>query len=214
MRAFTPIALAFRVPLMIIANDAFPATDPRSLVGALKAAPGRYSYATSGVGTVHHLGFESLKARTGSFVVHIPYRGASQIVPDVAGGQLALGVVSATAGLAQARAGRVKALAMLSDDRLPGAQATVRPLSDALPGFDVAPSPFVLGPAGLPDDIVTRLGAAIGDALASASLEQAAAAQGAVRTFGDARALRGAMVREAATFASVIQEQRLRADGS
>jgi hypothetical protein len=68
-------------------------------VSLLKANPGRYSFATSGVGTVQHLGFEMLKQATGSFVVHIPYRGAAQIVPDVISGQVPIGVVSATAGL-------------------------------------------------------------------------------------------------------------------
>ena len=209
-RAFTPVASVFRMPLMIIANNDFPATDPASLVKALQAAPGRHSFATSGVGTVHHLGFEMLKRRTNTFVVHIPYRGASQILPDVASGQLPLGVVSATAGMTQARAGRLKALAMMSPDRLPGMEG-VRPLSDAVSGFDVAPSLFVLGPAGMPAPVVGALGDAIRQVLAAPATEQTASAQGAVRAFGTSQQLTQAMTRDAELFGRVIREQGIQA---
>jgi tripartite-type tricarboxylate transporter receptor subunit TctC len=210
-RAFTPVALAFRAPLMVVANTAFPASDPASLVRTLKAEPGRHAYATSGVGTVHHLGFELLKQRTGTFVVHIPYRGASQILPDVAGGQLPLGVVSATAGMAQAKAGRVKAIGMLSRDRLPGAEG-IAPLADAVPDLDVAPSLFLLGPAGIAADVASRIGESIRQALSTPAAAQTAAAQGVVLTYGDARQLRQAMARETEQFARVIRERNLTAD--
>lgn len=211
--SFTPLSQAFRVPLMIIANNQFPASDPKTLVQALRAAPGRHSYATSGVGTVHHLGFETLKARTGTFVVHIPYRGASQIIPDVAGGQLPLGVVSGTAGMSQARAGRVKALAMMSPDRIAGIDG-VAPLSDAVPGFDVAPSLFVLGPPGMPAELAARVSDAVRQSLASPDADKAAAAQGAVVVRGGPAELRAAMQRETEMFARVVKEQGITADGA
>jgi tripartite-type tricarboxylate transporter receptor subunit TctC len=211
--SFTPLSQAFRVPLMIIANPQFPAADPRTLVQALRAAPGRHSYASVGVGTVHHLGFESFKARTGTFVVHIPYRGASQIIPDVAGGQLPLGVVSGTAGISQARAGRVKALAMMSPDRVAGIDG-VAPLSDAVPGFDVAPSLFALGPPGMSAELAARVSDALRQSLASPEAEKAAAAQGAVVVRGGPAELRAAMQREADAFARVVKEQRITAEGA
>src|SRR5206468_6627107 len=76
LKAFAPVAGTFIAPLLIVVNNDLPVRTPQELIALLKANPGRYAYATSGVGTVHHLGFEMLKARTGSFVVHIPYRGA------------------------------------------------------------------------------------------------------------------------------------------
>ena len=98
---------------MIIANNDFPARTPAELIAALKAKPGAYSFATSGVGTVQHLGFALLEGRTGIVANHVPYRGASQTFPDVISGQVPLGVVSATAWLAQARGGKLRALANL-----------------------------------------------------------------------------------------------------
>ncbi|MDB5915331.1 MAG: transporter substrate-binding protein, partial [Ramlibacter sp.] len=143
IKSFTPVASTFLAPLMIVANNNVPAATPKELIALLKANPGKYSYATSGVGTVHHLGFEMMKAQTGAFIIHIPYRGAAQIVPDVISGQVPIGVVSAAAGLAQARAGRVRAVAMMNTAKLPGAE-NVPPMADALPGFDVAPRLMLL----------------------------------------------------------------------
>ncbi|MEO7941144.1 MAG: tripartite tricarboxylate transporter substrate-binding protein, partial [Burkholderiaceae bacterium] len=155
IKSFAPVAGLFNSPLMIVASNDVPAKNAKELIALLKANPGKYSYASSGVGTVQHLGFERLKGQTRTFVVHVPYRGASKIVPDVIGGQIPLGVVSATAGLAQSKAGKLHAVAMMSDVNLPGAE-DVSPMSSALPGFGVAPRLTLLAPAGTPAPVVER----------------------------------------------------------
>ncbi|MGZ5269089.1 MAG: Bug family tripartite tricarboxylate transporter substrate binding protein [Ramlibacter sp.] len=208
LQSFTPVAGAFQAPLMIVANNAVNASNAREFIALLKANPGRFSYATSGVGTVHHLGMELLKARTGTFILHIPYRGAAQIVPDVISGQVPFGVVSAAAGLAQARAGRLKAIAMMSPGKLPGAE-NVGALADALPGFDVAPRIFVLAPAGTPGPVVERLNEAVRTVLASPELGQAAAVQGAVPAYLPPAALATEMAAESAAWAQVIRQQKV-----
>ena len=208
LATFTPVAGVFTAPLMIVANNDVPVRNPRELVALIKASPGRYAYATSGVGTVHHLGMEILKVQTGSFIVHIPYRGASQILPDVISGQVPFGVVSAAAGLAQARAGRVRVVAMMSTARLPGAEE-VPPLAQALPGFDVAPRLFLLAPGGTPPAVVQRLNDAIRTVVASADLIETAARQGAVPAYMEPQALAAEMRRESAGWARIIQQQKV-----
>lgn len=209
--AFAPVVGAFYTPLMVVANNDFPANDAKSLVQALKANPGKYSYATSGVGTVHHLGFELLKSSTGSFVVHIPYRGAAQIVPDVISGQVPLGVVSATAGLAQARAGKLKALALLSPTRLPGTES-ISLLSDVVPNFNVAPYLFVVAPAGTPADVVSKLSETLRSVMANDDLAQTALRQGAVRGYANAAQLSREMAQETARWSRLIRDQKITAD--
>jgi tripartite-type tricarboxylate transporter receptor subunit TctC len=206
--SFAPVAGLFQLPLLLVANRDVPAATPAELVALLKAAPGRYSYATSGVGTVHHLGFEVLKSRTGTFVVHIPYRGAAQILPDVIGGQVPLAVVSATAGMAQAQAGKVKAIGLFSTGRLPGLEA-VPPLADAVPGLDVAPRVFAIAPAGLAAGASARLAEAVRLIAAEAEVAQRAAGQGATLKFAPAAALAGELRDELATWTAVVQAQRL-----
>jgi tripartite-type tricarboxylate transporter receptor subunit TctC len=208
LQSFTPVAGAFQAPLMIVANNQVNASNPKEFIALLKSQPGRYSYATSGVGTIHHLGMEILKARTGTYVLHIPYRGASQIVPDVISGQVPIGVVSAAAGLAQARGGRLKAIAMMNTARLPGAES-VPLLADALPGFDVAPRIFVLAPAGTPAPVVERLNEAIRTVLAAPELAQSAAQQGAIPAYLPPQALAKAMAAESADWARVIRQQKV-----
>ena len=209
-QSFMPLANVFQAPLMIVAHNDFPASKPSELVAVLKESGGRHSYGTSGIGTVHHLGFEIMKARIGATVVHVPYRGASQIVPDVIGGQLPLGVVSVAAGMAQARAGKLKALAQLSSAKLPGAES-LPSLSDVLPGFDVAPSVFVLAPAGTPAVVATRLDEAIRTVLSSADLAQAAAQIGVIPAYRAPTALAEQMRRESAQWSDVIRQQKITA---
>lgn len=208
LKSFTPVAGLFTTPLMIVANNDFPARNPKELVAALKAKPGAYSYATSGLGTVHHLGFEMLKGQANAFVVHIPYRGAAQIVPDVMSGQVPLGVVSATAGIAQSKAGRLRALAMMSPVKLAGAE-DVAPLSDALPGFNVAPRLVLLAPTGTPAAIVESLNNAVRNVLAKPETIRAANAQGAVPAYLPSAELGPDLVRESAQWADLIKTQKI-----
>ena len=208
VKAFVPVAGLFTSPLMVIGSMGFPAHNPATLLAELKAHPGRYAYATSGVGTVQHLGFEMLKGRTGAFVVHIPYRGASQIVPDIVGGQVPLGVVSATAGLAQARAGKVKALAMMSTVRLPGAEQ-VAPLSEALPGFQVAPRLCLLAPTSTPTGLVESLSEAVRTVLEAPDTVTSALRQGAVPAYLSAKGMTSDLPRELQEWSGIIRDQRL-----
>ena len=210
IKSFTPVAGAFVLPLMIVANNEVPASNPKELVALLKTNPGKYSYATSGVGTVHHLGFEMLKAQTGAFIVHVPYRGASQIVPDVMSGQVPLGVVSAAAGLAQSRAGKLKAIGLMSSGKLPGAES-VPAIADALPGFDAAPRLMVMAPAGTPAAVVDKLNEAIRTVLATDDLAQAAAKQGAIPAYVPPAQLASSLPQEAARWAQIIRTQKISA---
>ena len=211
IKAFAPVSGLFTLPVMIIANNAFPAKTPAELVAALKAKPGGYSFATSGVGTVQHLGFAMLEGQAGVVATHIPYRGAAQILPDVIGGQVPLGVVSATAGLAQAKAGKLRAVAMMSDDRLQGAEG-VAALSTALPGFQAAPRLFLLAPAGTPKAIVDRLDAATRAVLAAPDLAQAAALQGAIPAYQSSSQLATSLVQESARWGKVVKDQKITAE--
>lgn len=212
LTSFKPVAGAFVSPLMIVTGNDFPAKTPAELVKELKAHPARYSFATSGVGTVQHLGFEMLKQSTGSFVVHVPYRGAAQIVPDVIGGQVPIGVVSATAAMAQAKAGKLRALALMNTAKLEGAES-VAPLADALPGFDVAPRIFVLAPAGTPNEIVEKLSAAVKTVLETPEAGTAAAAQGTLRAYSTPAQLGKDMAEETTRWKRIITEQRIVAEG-
>lgn len=208
LKAFTPIAGAFITPLVVIANNNVPVRNANDLVALLKANPGKYSYATPGIGTIQHLSFELLKARTNSFIVHIPYRGASQVVPDVISGQVPLAVVSAAAGLAQARAGRVRAVAMLGNNKLVGGES-ISLMSEALPGFDVAPRLMLFAPPGTPADVIQKLDDTFRAVLSSAEVAQATAQQGAIPSYLNSAALAADVGRESLAWQKIIRDQNL-----
>ena len=210
LKDLVPVAGAFVAPLMIVANNNVPASNPKELIALLKKNPGRYSYATSGVGTVHHLGFELMKARSGLFVVHVPYRGASQIVPDVISGQVPIGVVSAAAGLPQAKAGKLKAIGLMNTGRLAGAE-DVPAMADALPGFDVAPRLMLLAPAGTPAAVIDKLNDAVRKIVSSPELAKAAALQGAIPAYMEPAALKQAMQRESQDWGKIVRDQKISA---
>jgi tripartite-type tricarboxylate transporter receptor subunit TctC len=210
VKGFAPVASVFTLPLVIVVNNDVPAKTPAEFVKLLKDNPGRYSYATSGVGTVHHLGFEMLKGKAKTFVVHIPYRGASQIVPDVMSGQVPIGVVSATSAIAQARAGKLRALAVMNPVKLAGAE-DIAPLSDALPGFSAVPRLYVLAPAGTPAAIVDKLSDTLRSVMEAPDIAQVAAQQGAVPAYMPAGPLAADIVRESAEWGKVIREQGITA---
>jgi tripartite-type tricarboxylate transporter receptor subunit TctC len=151
-----------------------------------------------------------LKGQTRSFVVHIPYRGAAQIVPDVMSGQVPIGVVSAASAIAQQRAGKLRALALMNPVKIAGAE-DIPPLSDALPGFSAVPRLYVLSPAGTPAPIVERLSEALRQVMAAPDIEKTAAQQGAVPAYMAAGQLAADIVRESAEWGKVIREQKITA---
>ncbi len=210
IKSFTPVAGVFTLPLVIVVNNDVPAKTPAEFVKLLRDQPGRFSYATSGVGTVHHLGFEMLKAKARSFVVHIPYRGASQIVPDVMSGQVPIGVVSATSAIAQARAGKLRALAVMNPVKLVGGE-DIAPLSDALPGFSAVPRLYVLAPTGTPAPIVDKLSEALRTVMDAPDMAQVSAQQGAVPAYMPSGPLAADIVKESAEWGKVIREQGITA---
>ena len=113
----------------------------------LKANPGKYSYASPGVGTLQHLAFELFMRTAGVQAVHVPYKGATAMMPDLMSGQVPIGMISALAGVSQARGGKIRALAVTSAQRLPNAPE-IPALAETIPGFEAAPNVFVVAPAG------------------------------------------------------------------
>ena len=178
VKSFAPVGSVCGLPLVVVANPSVPAKNTAELVALLKANPGKYSYGSPGVGTVHHLAMELFRKQGGFDFVHVPYKGASSIIPDLIGGQIALAILSAPPALAQARAGKLRAIALTSPVKVAGAPDWPA-LADTFPGFDASPRLFVLAPAGTPAAIVARLDAAIKAMLAKPAVQETLTAQGA-----------------------------------
>jgi len=158
---FVPVSMLASGPLLWVTQAAFPARDLGEWVAVAKRHPGRYNYGSAGVGGINHLALELLKAETGIFVVHIPYRGIAPATADLLGGQLHLmtGTIPALAG--HVREGRLRALAVSTRERT-AALPDVPSLTDCgLPQIEVQNYFGLMAPKGTPDTTVQRLHTAI-----------------------------------------------------
>lgn len=157
---FAPITGFARIPLVLIANADLPAANAEQLLALLRKQPGRYSYATTGNGSAMHLGGESFKALTDTFVVHIPYRGSAPAVAAVMSGEVQLAVVDLTSVLGRTEGARIKTLALLGKQRsalAPSVPTLAESSQAGLKDFDVSGWFGLFAPARTPAAVVQRL---------------------------------------------------------
>ncbi|MBL8381518.1 MAG: tripartite tricarboxylate transporter substrate binding protein [Burkholderiales bacterium] len=210
VKSFAPVGGVTALPLVIVVNPSVAAKNAAELIALVKASPGKYSYASPGVGSVHHLAMELLKKSAGLDYVHVPYKGASAIIPDLVSGQIPIAVLSAPPALAQARAGKLRAIALTSPVRVAGAPDWPA-LADTIAGFDASPRLFVLAPAGTPGAVVARLDAAIRAMLARPAVVEALAAQGATPSPAGPEELGAFMAAEVRKWGVVARESGAKA---
>ena len=210
VKSFAPVAAVATLPLVVVANPQVPAKNAAELIALLKTNPGKYSYGSPGIGTVHHLAMELFRKQGGFDYVHVPYKGATAFIPDLVSGQLPIGILSAPPALAQVKAGKVKAIAVTSPAKVTG--ATEWPaLADTLPGFDASPALFVLAPAGTPQPVISKLDSAIKAMLARPAVQENLAAQGAIAMQADAEQLGRFIGAEVRKWSAIARESGAKA---
>ncbi|MET0335135.1 MAG: tripartite tricarboxylate transporter substrate binding protein, partial [Rhizobacter sp.] len=152
-----PVGFMARFPLILAVNPNAGFTSGKQLLEEIKKNPGKYSYASPGIGSPHHLAMELLKDRTKSFVVHVPYRGTALASQDVISGQVPMMVLDTAAGLPQIRGGKVKPLAVMSKKRLPSLPDVPTLDELGIKDFEVTAWQGLFVPKNTPADITTRL---------------------------------------------------------
>jgi len=153
-----PVTLAGSFPLVLVANPDLPAKDLGELIRLLKANPGKYSYGSSGVGTMPHLAGELFKSMAGVDVIHVPYRGNSAIMADLFAGRVAMMYDGPPTQLGNIQSGKVRAIAITTAERSP-VLTDIPPMGDTLPGYAIQFWTAIFAPAGTPKEIVERIAA-------------------------------------------------------
>ena len=162
---FTYIGGIGKFPLALVVHPSFPAQNFKDFLAYVKANPGKVNYASVGNGSPHHLAMEMFKNRTGTFITHIPYRGAAPAMQDVMGGQVPVMFLDLASGLAVIKSGKVKAIAIGSPNRSP-LLPDVPTLAEAgVRNVEVFAFQGLLGPAGLPAAVTARLNQELNKAL-------------------------------------------------
>ena len=156
-KAMTPIGLAAIGNLSLVAHPSVPARNVAELVAFAKAQPGKLNYASPGNATPHHLAMELLKLHFGVQLVHVPYKGTAGAVTDLLGGQIQLMFLPVHVALPQVQAGKLNMLASGGAQRSPVTPDVPSLAETGVKDIDVDIWYALLGPAGLPRDIVQTL---------------------------------------------------------
>ena len=172
VKDFAPLTLAGSTPLALLVQPSLPATDVKSLVAYLKANPGKLTYASGGNGTSQHLTMELLKSMTGTFVVHIPYKGAGPAMVDFLGGQTNLMFYNLPTAMPHVNAGKVRALAVSTAQRSPLAPELPTIAESGLAGFDLATWFAFYAPAATPKEVTAKIAADMQRVLAQPDVKE------------------------------------------
>ncbi len=156
------IAFAGATPAAFVTRPDFPANSMAELLELARRNPGKFSYGSPGIGTFQHLVAETVKLKSGTFMLHIPYRGGGNIMTDVVAGQIDVGVTTAPNVVGLVAQGRVKVLGVTSAARLP-VLPNVPSLGETPPlkGMDLQTWGMIFGPKGVPEAVQQKLNAAI-----------------------------------------------------
>ncbi|MES2562465.1 MAG: tripartite tricarboxylate transporter substrate binding protein [Pseudomonadota bacterium] len=179
LRDFTPIAVLALVPNVLVVHPSLPARTVKQFIALARARPGQMNYGTSSVGSPSHMSAELLKSLTRIDYTHVPYKGQSLVMTDLIGGQLQFAVPSIPASVAFIRSGRVIALGVTTAQRATALPDIPTIQEAGVLGYEVAGWYGVIGPAGMPHALVTRINREINAILTTPDTREQLSSQGA-----------------------------------
>ena len=182
VKELVPIAMIGIVPCVVVVADATPVHNPKELIAYAKANPGKLSFSSSGIGNPQQLAGELMNTMAGTHVLHVPYRGSAPAVTDVAIGAVTMSFSSLAAALPLMQAGKIRAVAVTSRERMPQLP-DVAPLSEGAPGlsgYELLNWFAMFGTAGTPPEIVERLNGIVNTALKTPAIADKLLPQGIV----------------------------------
>lgn len=179
IKDFTPVAFIARSPLLVTASNKLPVQSAKELLALARSKPGQISYASSGPGSINQISTELIALSAGAQLLHVPYKGGAPALNDLLGGHVDIYVSSLPQVLPLAQSGQAKALAVTSARRTP-LLPDVPTLEEAgIAGFDLWSWWGVVGPAGMPANVVNALNSEIGKMLNSPELSTFLSNEGA-----------------------------------
>jgi len=178
IRDFRHLALVVQVPNVLVVNPELPARSVKELIALAKAQPGKLDFASGSTGSTGHLAGELFKQMTGTYMVHIPYKGAPPAVADLLAGRVQLMFDNLASALPNVRAGKLRALAVTTLRRSSALPDLPTLDESGLQGFDMTTWWGLMGPAKLPPDVVQRLSVEILKAMDSADVRERLRAMG------------------------------------
>ena len=157
VKDFSYIAMVASTPLMLVVHPSMPAKSVKELIAVLKASPGKYTYGSSGNGTIVHLSGEMLKSAAGVDALHVPYKGSNPATAAILGGEVSFVFSTMPPAISNAKAGKLRALAVTTPKRVAAAPEVPTMIESGLRDFEIVLYSGVLGPKGMDRALVRRL---------------------------------------------------------
>ncbi len=208
----TPISQLVKFPHVVVVHPSLPVRNIRELITLAKANPGKITFGSSGQGAIIHLSTELFMEKAGIRMTHVPYRGGGPALNDVIAGQISLVFAPPQTGLPQAKAGRVRALAVTAKEPLAAEPDIPGMVQSGLPDFKVLSWHALIGPKGLPQAVIERVNRDIGKTVQSREVEARVLADGVSPAASTPEVLRARLQQEVPMWKSVVSRARIRLD--
>ena len=182
------------------------------LTAYAKANPGKLSYGSAGSGSLPHLGTELFKARTGTDMLHVPYKGGGPMVTDLLGGNVQLVIADQANLMPHVQSGKLRALAVATSKRSPNAPELPTIAESGLAGFEATAWQGLVGPAGMPPDVVRRLNDALNQVMAMPAVREKLVGGGLEPVGGTPEQFRQFIASEIAKWTKIAKEVGAKAE--
>jgi tripartite-type tricarboxylate transporter receptor subunit TctC len=209
---FTAITYIGYVPNVLVVNPGVPAKSVTELVALAKSKPGEMTYASSGVGSTQHLAGALFAKLTEVKINHVPYKGSGQAVVDLIGGQVNMNFDTMPPVLEHIKAGKLRALAISTPQRLPQLPDVPTFTEVGIRGFDVTNWYSIMGPKGLPPDIVAKVNDAVQKSMSDPALRPKLEAQGVQFGSGTPDEFAAFIKSELTKYERLVKELNVRSD--
>jgi tripartite-type tricarboxylate transporter receptor subunit TctC len=212
VRDLAPVALMVSAPVILVTSDKRPFKSVAEVVAAAKAKPGQLSYATPGNGTVAHLTAELFQRAAGIQLSHIPYKGASQAMTDLMGGQVDLYLSSVPSAIGQIKGGKLRALAVTGAKRSAELPEVPAIAESGYQGFDVTTWYGLLVPAGTPQTVVKLLNNEVNQVLRQPDVRSRLTAEGGDVLGGTPAEFAAVLKADLARWGGIVKESGAKVD--
>ncbi len=211
-RAFEPVSLVAELPLVMLLNPQVPAKTAQDFIAYAKAQPGKLSYSSSGAGGSMHLAAEMFKSGTGTFVLHVPYRGGGPAIADLIAGHVQLTFATVLESSGHIKSGTLRALAVTGEKRVPALPDVPTLAEAALPGFNSISWIGILAPGGTPKDVVDKISADVREVLAAEDTQRKLTDLGALPKGTTPAQFQQLIANDRKRYAHIIQDKKIGLD--
>jgi tripartite-type tricarboxylate transporter receptor subunit TctC len=211
-RDFAAVSMIAQAPVVIVASPASGVTTLKQMVERARAAPGKFSYATNGVGTSHHLAGEMFKSVAQIDIANVPYKGTPGALQDIVGGRIEFGFMDLTASLPLIAAGRIKALATTGAVRSAALPEVPTVAESGFAGYDAVTWIALFAPKGMNAEDIRKLSAQVNEVLGDPEVRRKGVAQGLDVAGSTPAALQKFLADESLKWRRVVTDAKIKID--